>query len=346
MRVESARAAAVDWVLRHASPEPWFRGAYFGGSTVGLPPDAELPPTSDLDVFVVTAGADPPSAVGKIVYRGTLLEVSHLPEHLLGSAEEVLTHYHLAASLRADSLIADPTGRLRLLQADVSRHFAEEVWVRRRCEHARQRSAGRLAAMDASAPWHEQVTSWLFGTGVTTHVLLVAALRNPTVRLRYRRAAEVLLTYGHADLYPELLRLLGCADISPERVEQHIAALARTFDAAAAACRTPYRFRSDISPEARPIAIEGSRDLVQSGWHREAVFWIAATFARCQAILTVDAPDEQRALAPAFDAVLADLGILSTGDLRARAEVATRFLPRLWETAEAILSANPEIVRA
>ena len=345
VRVEAARAAATDWVMRHAHPEPWFRGAYFGGSTAGLPGDADLPPASDVDVFVVTAEAEPPPKLGKFVYCGALLEVTHLPWRLLASAEQVLAHYHLAGGLRLDTIITDPSGQLRQLQAEVSSHFAEEAWVRRRCAHARGGSEQWLAAIDPSAPWHDQVTTWLFGTGVMTHVVLVAALRNPTVRLRYLRARDVLREYGHADLYVELLQLLGCADLPAERVEHHLAGLARTFDAAAAAFRTPYRFRSDISAAARPIAIDGSRDLIRNGCHREAVFWMVATFGRCHAILAVDAPDEQRALAPAFEAMLADLGIASHAALVRRAEACRQFLPRVWETAEAILAANPGIRR-
>jgi len=218
--------------------------------------------------------------------------------------------------------------------------------VRRRCEDARRKAETGLQGIDPAAPWPDQVTAWLFPTGVTTHILLVAALLNPTVRLRYRAVREALVAYGHASLYQDLLRLLGCAELTPQRVDHHLRALARTFDtAAAAAARTPFFFSSDITPTARPIAIDGSRDLIQAGLHREAVFWIVATFARCHKILAVDAPwDAQRALAPAFDDILADLGIASTDDLLTRAASVIQFLPAVWAAAEAILSANPNIL--
>lgn len=107
-------------------------------------------------------------------------------------------------------------------------------------------------------------------TSVTTHVLLVAALRNPTVRLRYLAARDVLADYGQVGLYPELLRLLGCAQLTRQRVQQHLRELTRTFDAAAAVAKTPFFFSSDITALARPIAID-------------------ATFARCHKILAADA---------------------------------------------------------
>jgi hypothetical protein len=331
--------------MQYASREAGFQGAYFSGSTIGLPDDAELSAASDIDVVIVTEEAEPPLKLGKFVYRGTLVEATYLSWNQLASVEEVLTSYHLAGSFRIDTIITDPTGHLRRLQRQVSRHFAERVWVRRRCENARQKIENGLRAIDTSAPLHDQVTSWLFPTGVTTHVLLVAALRNPTVRLRYLAARDVLMEYGHADLYPDLLKLLGCAHLPSKRVEHHLEELARTFDAAAAAAKTPFFFSTDITATARPIAIDGSRALIRAGYHREAVFWIVATFARCHKILAADGPPNlQRALAPAFEAIIADLGITSTRTLIRRAESVIQFLPRLWETTEALLVANPGIV--
>jgi hypothetical protein len=344
MRVGLARTAAAEWVKQHASREAGFCGAYFSGSTIGLPEDTEMSAASDIDVVIVTE-AELPLKLGKFVYRGTLVEATYLSWNQLVSVEEVLISYHLANSFRVNTIIADPTGHMHKLQTQVSRHFAELIWVRRRCENARQKIEYGLRAIDTSAPLHDQVSAWLFPTGVTTHVLLVAALRNPTVRLRYLSARDMLMEYGHGGLYPDLLKLLGCAHLTPRRVEHHLAELAQTFDAAAAAAKTPFFFSTDITTTARPIAIGGSYELIRAGCHREAVFWIVATFARCHKILTADAPpDLERALAPAFDAILADLGITSASTLIRRAEDVIQFLPRLWETTEAILFANPGIV--
>jgi hypothetical protein len=344
VRVGDARGAAVDWVRSHATRTPGFRGAYFAGSTVGLPADAELPVGSDVDVMVVTAAAEPGRGPGKFVHRGALPEASHVPWDQLASADDVLASYHLAAGVSAGSVVADPTGHLRRLHADVSRRFAQRAWVRRRCEDARRRSENGLRRVAAATTWPEQVTTWLFAGGVATHVLLVAALRNPTVRLRYLAARDVLERYGLPELHEDLLGLLGCADMTPPRAEHHLRTLARTFDAAAAVVRTPFFFASDITPHARPIAVDGTREQIAAGHHREVVFWIVATFARCQAVLAADAPpDVRRDLAPAFDELLADLGIGSPADLLARADHALRFLRAVWETAEAVMAANPEI---
>nr|WP_329321558.1 hypothetical protein [Streptomyces sp. NBC_01262] len=338
-----ARSAAVQWVAQHAQTDAGYRGAYFSGSTVGLSDDAELPASSDVDVFVVTTHDDPPAKTGKLRYQGALLEVSYLPWAELASADDVLASYHLAGSFRVDAIIDDPTGHLRKLHEHIAPRFAARSCVRRRCQDARRRIETRLAAIDISAPFHEQVNAWLFPTGVTCHLFLVAALRNPTVRLRYRAARDVLTDYGHLGLYPEILGLLGCSHLPAQRVQHHLRELTATFDATVQVARTPFFFSSDITPTSRPIGIDGSQSLIDSGDHREAVFWIIATFARCHTILATDAPQLHEALAPAFQAAVADLGISSTRDLLRRAAEVTRLLPRLWQTTEDVLTNNPNI---
>lgn len=294
--------------------------------------------------MVVTAQDEPPAKPGKLRYEEALLEISYVPWAELRDPAAVLSSYHLAGSFREDTVIDDPTGRLRALYADVSPHFAERSWVRRRCLDARHRVESRLAAFDASAPFHEQVTAWMFPTGVTTHVLLVAALRNPTVRLRYPAARDVLTAYRRPELYPELLGLLGCADVSERRVRRHVGELARTFDATVPVARTPFFFSSDLTAQARPIAVDGSLELLDRGEHREAVFWVVATLARCHTVLAVDDPALHAARLPAFEAAVAELtGITGTADVLARREEVTRFLPRLWTAAEDIMAADPDV---
>lgn len=341
MRVGSARGAAARWVGEHTRQAAWFQGACFSSSTAWLPqaPSCRQAPTS-------TSWSSPPTTtrpkLGKFRYQGALIEVTYLPWDRLASAEPVLPDSHLAGCLRSggDPIIAGPTGHLRSLHQRVARGFAEPAWVRRRCQHAQSRITGGLAAIDPSAPFYDQVTTWLFATEVTNHVMLVAARRNPTMRLRYLAARQALTDYGQAHRYPRLLQLLGCARLERRPIQQHLHHLARTFDMAAAAARTPFFFSSDITTLARRVAIDASQRLLDGGDHREAVYWIVATFARCHKILAADAPNLERELAPAFQAMLADLGITSTDDLLRRAEDVTRFLPTLRETAETILSTD------
>ncbi|EFG65684.1 conserved hypothetical protein, partial [Streptomyces sp. SPB074] len=188
-----------------------------------------------------------------------------------------------------------------------------------------------LAAIPADAPWHRQVTAWLFPSGVTAHVLLVAALRNPTIRLRYPAVREVLVPGPDEELYEDLLGALGCARPDRARVAAHLDVLAETFDATSAVpARTPFPYAADLRPGARPVAVDGSADLVARGLHREAVFWIVATLARCHTVLAADAPGLHRRLLPGFRDVLADLGLHGYADLRTCGHAASGRRPGCW----------------
>ncbi len=176
MLVKQAKAVARQWVVEEAGGIPGFCGAFYHGSTAWLPDDATQPATSDVDVMVVLADPNPPVKPGKFRYRGVLLEASYLLSDQLRSPELVLGQSHLAGSLRAPSIILDPSGRLTALQMAVAKDYAKRRWVYRRCEHARDKVLRNLQALSGSEPFHDQVTAWLFGTGVTTHVLLVASL--------------------------------------------------------------------------------------------------------------------------------------------------------------------------
>ncbi|MFM9281004.1 hypothetical protein [Paenibacillus jiagnxiensis] len=344
MKIGEARRAAVDWVIRHARSAEGYMGAYYSGSTVGLSDELELPAFSDIDIVVVTALTEPPLKPGKLVHCGVLLEVTYLSMHQIAVVEEVLSSYHLAGSFRLDTIIDDPSGRLRTLQSQVALEFNEMYWVRKRCENVMKKIEGGLGAIDTNAPLHDLATSWLFPTGVTTHVILVAALCNPTVRLRYSAARNVLVRYGLEQHYPCFLDQLGCTGMSPQQVEAHLIELEKTFDAAAGVAKTPFFFSSDITAYARPVVIDGSRELIRTGYHREAVFWMAATFARCHKIMAADAPPGlQQTFALTFEAMLSDLGMTSRDDFNRRGEETIRFLPSLWEVAKTIMAANPDI---
>lgn len=345
MRVADARAAAARWVAGHAAGAEDFAGAFLSGSSIWMPGEAELPAASDVDVMVVTSGGTAPPKLGKFAWDGVLIEVTYLSWADLPSAEAVLGSCHLAGSFRdgADAVVTDPTGRLARLRSEAAGEYARRRWVRRRCAHAESRIVAGLGRLDPAAPPHERLISWMFPAGVTTHVLLTAGLRNPTVRLRYAAARDLLAEYGHEEEYEELLRLLGCATMTRERVEHHLRAMTEVFDATVPLARTPFFFASDVTAAARPVAVTGCRDLIARGLHREAVFWIAATYARCLTILAADAPGTGEAFAAGFEELTGDLGVSAPAALAARSRAVLGHLPRVRACAEAILAANPGV---
>ena len=344
MLVKDAKAVARQWVMAEASKIPGFSGAYYAGSILWLADDATFSATSDIDVMVVLTDAMPTHKLGKFIYQDVLLEVSYLPSAQFASPEQILGHYHLANSFRTHNIILDATGQLTAVQAAVGSAYAKRAWVIARCEQARDTVVARLQQLKPSDLFHEQVVSWLFAAGGMPHVLLVAGLRNPTVRRRYVAARELLTAYGYLDIYEPLLAVAGCAQMSRAQVEAHLVALAAVFDVAQAVIKTPVFFAADISEVARPVAIDGSRELIEQGYHREAIFWMVATYSRCQQVLYQDAPVAvQERFTPGYRQLLADLGITSFADFQRSREQIKAMLPRLWAVTEAIVDANPAI---
>jgi hypothetical protein len=344
MLVRKAKEIARAWVDAASTTIQGFQGAFFHGSINWLPDEATLLETSDVDVMIVLDDTRVPDKPGKFLYRGVLLEATFIASQELRSPEQVLARSDLAGSFAAPSVISDPTGQLTRLQAAVASDYAKRRWVRARCEHAEAKILNNLHALHDAAQFHDQVTHWLFATGLTTHMPLAAGLQNTTVRKRYADILRLLDEYDRSNFYEALLTLLGCEHMSREQVERHLAAMAEAFDAASEVIKTPFFFAADISRIGRTVAIDGSWELIERGEHREAVFWIAATSARCQKVLFFDAPDAIRLRhEPGFRALLDDLGIASTADLFRRGDDIRAFLPRVWEVAEQIIAANPRI---
>lgn len=344
MITRDAKAVARQWVHEIGKDLPGFSGAFFHGSTNWLPDDAALPETSDLDVMVVLEDVEAPTKLGKFRNQGVLLEVSYLPSSQIASAEQILGQYQIAGSFSVPSIIADPTGQLSKLQEDVAREYPRRPRVEQRCGHARNSVLNVLTALQETAPLHDQVTSCSFAAGITTHILLVAGLENPTVRRRYLAVRELLAEYGHSDFYEPLLALQGCTNMTSTQAEIHLTAVAEAFDTAKTVLRTPYRFAADLTDISRPIAIDGSREMIESGNHREAVFWMVATYSRCQWVLAHDGTEEQQAKhLTGYQHLLSDLGILSFADRQARSQEIRGFLPQVWGVAETTMAANPRI---
>jgi hypothetical protein len=342
MKAAEARKAARRWVDEVASALPGFQGAFFHGSINGMSDDDPFPATSDVDVGVVFVDSEQLPRLGKIQRDGIIVEGAGITRGRLATPEQLLGDYRLGHSFRTNSVIADPTGHLGLVQQQVERHFAEQRWVQKRCEDAKNNCLKYVSSVDEATLYHARATCWLFAEGNLTHVLLAAAMRNPTVRRRYSAAREVLQLAGRPEVHDLLLRMLGCEAMSKGRVEHHLDRMAEAFDRAVPAVQSDFPFASDISELARPVAVDGSRELIEAGEHREAMFWIAATFARCMAVLHRDGRAEE--IEPGFRELIRDLVGEGFEDLKRRTAEIEAFVPDLMALASQLVAANPDVV--
>lgn len=173
----------------------------------------------------------------------------------------------------------------------------------------------------------------------------VAALQNPTVRKCFVASSQVLAQYGHASLHEAMLGLLGCGNLSLTQVQALHRSCLEVFDVAKEIIRTSFFGSGNISDLGRPIADEGIREIIESGYHREAVFWLVVTHTWCQKALDNDAPVAvKNTFTPRYQHLLAELGITSAADLQAGIERIKTLLPRVGDVCEAMMSANPAIV--
>jgi hypothetical protein len=252
--VDEARGVVARWVHAQVAVDPAFRGAFLTGSATDLPGGAPLPRSSDVDLAVLlaasstaavdrrapgatagpTGSAAPGRRSGKQLVEGVLVDVSYLDERTLADPAWVAASFVFAPSFRGGQVLADPTGHLGRLEAAIAPSFDGPAAVRARTADVHRRIRARLTALDPHAAWADLVPHWLFPTSLTAVAWLVAALRMPTVRLRYLRARAVT----PAAEYERLLALLGCADVTPGLVARHLDAVAERFDEAAAVLAT------------------------------------------------------------------------------------------------------------
>ena len=320
-----AKELAKQWVREEGSELSGFRGAYLVGSVTTLADGAAVPATSDVDIVVVLErGAA--SKLGKFIYRDLLLDLSCVEWDQVQSHRSILGHFQMAAAFQDLQVLADPSGHLARIRNIVAKHYPSRYWVRQRIHHAGDRALGYLQGIDDTGAWHDQVTAWLFGASLTTLILTTSALRAPTVRRRYVEARQLLAAHGKLEFYEGLLQLLGCTNWSKSQAAGHLAEVAAAFDQAKILPNTNFRFAADISDLARPIAVNGSQELIDQGFHREAVYWMVATFARCQWIFQRSASFAVRErFESRFQRIMGDLGIHSLADLKTRCCLVRRF---------------------
>jgi hypothetical protein len=330
-----ARAIAAAWVRDQVATTGAIDGAFLAGSINFLAPDEPLPEYSDVDLWLVTAGAGATALPrGKLAYRGLLLDVSHTAADALPSVETALADYHLAPSFNAGAILLDASGALAALHAGVAADFAQRRWIERRCDHARRHGLGYVRLFASAQTLPDRVIAWQFAAGICAHVLLVAALRNPTVRRRFAAVRDVLAEYGELPLHEELL--------AAAQAERCLTAMSAAFDAAARVPDRPFPFASDVTPVARPIAVDGSAGLLRAGLHREAMYWIAVTHSRCLRILE-HAGDAAGSALP-YRELLALLGAGSQDDLQRHIGAVVTLVPRVADAARRIIDRNPDVV--
>jgi hypothetical protein len=338
-----AREAAVNWLDTTGQHLPGFAGAWLAGSVAWLPDHDLVQPWSDVDVMVVLRDEVPPK-IGKLIHHDVLLEISFISAQGLAPGP-MEANYRVSCSFVEGKLLADPSGELARVQSEMQGTFWTPESVRGRIAQARLATLNGVTSAPPSTASLVWQAMWVFPAGLPTHLILLGAGENPTVRRRYEKTLPILERVGRIDLYEALLSATGYADFTRSEVLGHWEATRTVFDVAAphSASATPF-FASDISEVARSISIDGTLASIEQGFHRETLFWLVATQSRSLAILEEVAPDLiTSAHTDAFQSLVDQIGIATPADRAARGEAIIALLPELERVAHDLIDRNPTV---
>ena len=144
-------------------------------------------------------------------------------------------------------------------------------------------------------------------------------------------------------LYEAVLKFLGSDGMDRHDVEGYYHDLITTFDRAVEIARSP-TIGDFVNAEARPIVIGGAWELIESGFHREAMFWILLMRTICQSTMDNDASGtEKEQSTRRYERLLAAQGLVSADDLTPRAQYGERLLEQVMRVAEEIIETNPSV---
>ena len=339
MTAGQVRRTASDWILTNGSEIPGFCGAFFAGSINWTDEDVEWPATSDVDVFVVVDSTETSELERGIRHYGlddVLLEVSVFASERFQTAEEVLSDYPMACHFSVSSIITDPTGKLNELHNDVSEHYAERKWIRKRIQ---QLNESVLSEME------EGPFDLFFTVTRTAQVLLLANLLSPTWRKALMISREILASMNNLSLHEKMLEFFGCADLDPGEVESLFTQCATAFEYAKGIVCTPFVGDVNISDLARPKWIGGSREVIDMGYHREAVPWMLVIRSLCQTAINNDAPEDLKdRYDEEYKGILERLGLGSSPDYEQRAVLGREMLKETMHAAEVVMKRNPDVI--
>jgi hypothetical protein len=333
-----------EWVDLHARHLPDFAGAYLWAGITALSPDALFPLYRDVDVVVVLPEGAQDDTV-EVLYRGVMLEVISIDLKAHQDAQAILSNPSHGPNMATTQILADPTGVLTSLQQKVAAEYGRRRWIEARCEQEKESADKHLAAMqEASTPQERLDSVWAFLSALSG-LLAVAQLKRPTTRRTLALLREMLEAQGRSDLHEAALTLFGCAHMSREDVQAMLDRSVVAFDRSVEVYRTPTPYGFTIRPHLRPYLAEATREMIDEGNHREAMFWISALAGESYLVLQNDAPDEEKpGFAGQLQAMYAALGYTDTSAeaWEERVGFAERLAQEIYCITDTLVALNPE----
>ncbi|NOZ27798.1 MAG: hypothetical protein GXP39_07070 [Chloroflexi bacterium] len=344
MNVGQVIELAKEWVRDHGSQTPGFCGAHLMGALNHLPKNTPFPSYKDVDLNLVLKELQT-SEPWEISYKGLILECGRVSVERYRSPEVVLSDPGLAPNLVTNSILSDPFGMLTELHAVVSREYPRRKWVLARYEAEKKRALQGLQGIERANSLVEILVNLYSLIGGITGTIAVADLKPPTHRRCLIVMREVLEAYGEVELEEEVLGLLGFAQLGRADVEGYLQECIEAFDRAVEVTRTPVPAGFKLHPYVRPYMVEGAREMINEGYHREAMYWILLFWAISNTAIQLDAPEGEKDYYQAkFGRFLSDIGWGTLHDAAIRRPQASKLANNIFNTAKEIIDRNPEIM--
>jgi hypothetical protein len=252
----------------------------------------------------------------------------------------LLSNPELAPHLAVDSVLYDSEGLLAAVQPIVAREYQRRRWVLARCEWEKRDALQMLDQLEQVESLDDyMLTLYMLVGSSLCGLLTVANLQVPTNRRCLANARELLREAGRPELHDALLDLLGHAHLSRQEVEAWWEPM---FDRAVAVKRSPSPLGFKLHAHLRPYLVEGTRELIEEGFHREAMWALGIAYLICNAAIQNDGNAGEKAYYEArYREILGPVAKDTPAERQARARRARRLADELFVLADELVARNP-----
>lgn len=363
MKVSQAKEIAQNWVKHRITQLPNVSHAFFIASIMTREEEDELPTTSDVDIRIVVDQDIPPELItltGELCHKyyhiqNVRLDVSYMSKNSLDKLSSNILGHTMATSFRKPNAIYDPNEQLDKMHQEVSVHYRDDKWVRQRCRKTREIAYSWFDQAENSLlhnhGWPNkriERVSWLYmgATPPIVQIPCVANLQGITSHKCLVRSWNTLYQYGYPGAYQDILKILGLTKFKKSEVEASLNDLHAALKYARSVHKTRYYGDHNLHISHEPIVIEGPRNLIQNGFHREAMYFIAGIRNWIQNTMENDGTEPEKShFDNTYSKMLTSIGIINERDIDDRYNDLKQYIPKMMDVANHIIEKNPDIIR-
>jgi len=343
LNAAEARSIAERWVAEEVARFPGEVLCVFThGSINWMADDDPFPPSSDLDLVVVVPAVDPARHHPcKRPYGGIAVEVFYAPQAWFLSADTILADFRLAPNLVSGKVLFDPQRSMEELRRVVAPEFARRHWLRLRCRSVRDQALPVIAAFERSdnLPYLNAVTC--LAVRAMAQMVLLADLRNPTVKKAPIKSRDILVAYDMADEHRRLLDLFGAAELADASILGAASHCGQALDQACRWLRTPFTGDNCVTVYSRPSLDIDVPACVTAGMGREIFLWVGTLYAHAMIALENDAPAAVlMAARQSYLGDMASIGAATPAEARTQLLACRPALERMVDLCDDIVARN------